>query len=308
MPRSLIAGTALLLLASSGALALVGTEEPASTPEAAGPIGDRLVSTNLAIDELLLALVPAERILALSVFADDPRISNIVESAPLVSHRVRPGASSRIEPILALEPSAVLISPFSAPDAERLLRRAGVRVLRGPPIQDLRGIRAQIRWLGEALGTPEGAAALERSLGDRLEATRAAVAGAPRPRVLLYGKGWVAGAGTVFDDLLEVAGGRNAAALDGIEGHRHISLERLFALDPDVILHAPYSADARARPLGSEPSLDADPRLQALRAMRSGRVHRISPRLMRSTSHHVAGAAEAIARALHPDRFEEGSP
>ena len=60
----------------------------AQTTSISGP-PQRIVSTNLASDEILLELVPPQekRILALSTLVDDPKYSNAVEAARNVPHR-----------------------------------------------------------------------------------------------------------------------------------------------------------------------------------------------------------------------------
>lgn len=70
------------------------------------------------------------------------------------------------------------------------------------------------------------------------------------------------------------------------------------ALNPDVILLSGDGGPGRLRDV-----LLADPALQEIRAVRSGRVHVIPGPSIDTLSHHIVKGVEAIARALHPEIF-----
>jgi iron complex transport system substrate-binding protein len=299
--------------------ALVGSSVAGAAATEAGPaqvdivqapagLGDAIVSTNLPTEEILLALVPPERVLAVSVFADDPQLSNVREPAARVPHRVRPGTGDGTEHILSLDPSVVLIFPYSRPEAQALLTRSGVPVAHVPAATDLAGVRETVRHLGRLVNETARAETLVRGMDETLEAVRGRVEGATRPRVLFYNRGYVAGRGTLYDELLEAAGGVNAAREAGVVGHERLALERCLALDPEVILYTTYRADGRSREVVSAPSLSTDPIWRGVRAVREDRVYRVPERHLMSTSHHVVHAAEAIARVLHPARYEGPRP
>lgn len=269
---------------------------PASLPRPAS----RIVSTNLQSDEILLALLPPERLLAVSDFATDPEVSNVAEPARRVPHRVRAFA----EPILALDPGLVVMFPFSRPESQALLREAGVPIVHLPSADGVGDVREHVRGLGELVGEPRRAEALVAQMDRRLDEVARRVRGAVRPRVLLYNRsGYTLGAGTPFDELVTIAGGRNAAAAAGMRGNAPLPIARALALDPDAIVVLSYRADARRRDVVPSPSLLEHPAWRTARAVRDGRVIEISPRLLLTTSHHVAATAEALARRLHPERF-----
>jgi ABC-type Fe3+-hydroxamate transport system substrate-binding protein len=116
--------------------------------------------------------------------------------------------------------------------------------------------------------------------------------------VLYFTRGYTAGRGTLIGELIERAGGRNAAAEAGVEGHARLDAEHILAIDPDYILLAPWRADARERSLTGELSVTRDPLLVRTRAVRHGHVLFVPPSHLMSTSHFVALAVEDIARQL----------
>lgn len=85
----------------------------------------RIISTSISTDEILIDLVPSSRIAAFSRLVDDPGISNIVERAQSVGSRVD-GQSS--EAIMALHPDLILIPDFVKPEVIQSLRDMNLQV------------------------------------------------------------------------------------------------------------------------------------------------------------------------------------
>jgi iron complex transport system substrate-binding protein len=256
------------------------------------------VSATLSTDEMLLALAPPSRLTALSTFADDATASNVVDEARAVRLRVRGDA----ERILSLSPDLVVTNPYTRPEAMLLLARSRVPVLTVAPATSVEGIEENLRTLGRAVDAGPRAEALIDEMHATLDAVAAIVHSAPRPRVLLYNRGgYVPGEGTLFDALLAIAGGENAAREVPVHGHGIVSDERLLAIDPDVILVVTYAADGRGREVVAPPPFVDSPVYSGLTAVREGRVHEVSPRRVLSASHHAADGARELGRILHPE-------
>lgn len=294
-------GTAgLLALAMAGAAAAGGVRAPARYADPP-PHPRRIVSTTLAADEILLALIEPPRLFAVTHFADDARVSNVLKEARDVPHRV-----SGVDPeaIVALEPDLVITGGVVLPEARELLARARVPVVDLPPASSVADVRENIRRIGALVGEREAAEWLVSELDRGLADLEARVEGAPEPRVLLWNAGnYTAGPETLQGELLELAGGYDAARDLGVRGHEQVAIERALALDPDVILVTDYRSDQRSRELVAEPSLVRDPVWASTSAVRTGRVHRLDERHAMSTSHHVLESAREVARTLHPERF-----
>jgi iron complex transport system substrate-binding protein len=284
---------------SGGLGFLVGGGEAPEIPEVEGRPA-RIVSATLSTDEMLLAMVEPAELIAVTHFALDPRVSNVVERAREVPHVVTGDA----EQLVSLEPDVVLADPVGRAETRALLTRVGVPVWQVPPAHSVEDVERNVRSVAVRIGMAERGEALVAEMERVIDEASARVRGVEPPTVLLYNRGgFTAGAGTLFDELLRLAGGRNAAAEAGIEGHASIAIERALALDPDVILTTDYAADGRSRRMFAEATLADDPAWRATRAVREGRVHGLSGRTVLSTSHHVARAVPEIARLLHPERF-----
>lgn len=267
---------------------------------------DRIVSLALPGDELVLALVEPSRVLALEEFVDDPRASNAVAEARAVERRmVQPIVA---ESILAAEPDLVILPAWSDPQIGALLALEGVPVHRIGSPASLQDVRGEIRALGAVLGESERAEALIRAMDARLAAVRArGEARRDRPSVLLAAwDGQTPARGTVFCELVDLAGARCAAAEAGYEGYALVPIEHILALDPDVIVTNAYRADSRARELVPEPSIAVDPRYRTLSAVREGRIVDVPSAHLLATSHHVVALAEDLSAALSASRGRAG--
>jgi iron complex transport system substrate-binding protein len=160
-------------------------------------------------------------------------------------------------------------------------------------------VLADLDRLGVAAGIPARAAAYVAGLEERLAAVRAAVAGAPAPRVValewldppFVGGHWV-------PEMIETAGGVDVGGTAG-EKSVEVPWERLAALAPDLVLVMPcgfYVEDARAQ------AEEHRERIAALGAERvfavdaASTYSRPGPRLIEGT--------ELLAHLFHPERVE----
>jgi iron complex transport system substrate-binding protein len=150
--------------------------------------------------------------------------------------------------------------------------------------------------LGEAAGLEARASELRRELEERLQAVRAAVAGAPRPRVLalewldppFVGGHWI-------PEMIAIAGGEDVAGRAG-EKSPEVSWERLAGLDPDVVVAMPcgwYLEDSRAQ---------AKEHLEQIAALAPERVFAVDAASTYSRpGPRLVDGTELLAHLLHPD-------
>jgi iron complex transport system substrate-binding protein len=255
----------------------------------------RIVSTYLACDETLPALVDASRVVAISVYADDPSASNCLGFYPPAVTRLR----SDPEQILALEPDLVCVSGFNELESVRLLAGAGVPLLRQSRLDSFAELTAGLRLFGAALGEDARAEAVAGEVEAQLADLARRLAGVRPVRVLYYDPpGFTMGERTMVDEILTRAGGRNVARELGIRGPGQIGLEALLSLQPEAIFVPRYGDNASA--LGALSASEAWRRLPAVVA---GRVHEIRGAAINTVSHHAASGLVQVARLLHPQAF-----
>lgn len=264
---------------------------------AVNPFPARVASLNLAADEVLVEILPPDRLVAVTAFADERGTSNVVG-------RVPPGIArfprADVERLVALSPDLVVISQYTDADVQRQLEHAGMRLHRMEGLETLAGFRAAVVDLGRAVGA-EGAA---RRLVERYDRTLAEVErrlrGAPRPRVLYWSNPMTAGAQTAIGTLIECAGAINVGRELGVAGIAPAGAERAFVADPDVVLLGQWP--------GVKAALLAHPLLSRLRAVREGKVVELPAELLVALNHHAAEACWTLAHALHPERVPRERP
>ena len=257
----------------------------------------RVASLNLAADEVLVEILPPERLVAVTTFADEAGTSNAVGKVPAGVARF---ARADVERLVTLAPDLVVISQYTDADVQKQLERARVRLHKMQGLETLAGFRAAVLDLGRAVG----AEAAAQRLVARYDRTLADVAhrlqGAPRPRVLYWSNPMTAGGDTAIGTLIECAGAVNVGREIGVKGIAPAGAERAFVADPEVVLLGRWP--------GVKAALLAHPLLSQLPAVRRGKVVELPTELLVALNHHAASACWALAHELHPDRVPRQAP
>ena len=251
----------------------------------------RIASLNLAADEVLVEIVPRERLVAVTAQIDEKGMSNAVGRGPRSAARF---FRADLERLLALSPDLVIVSEYTDPDFLRRLEGSGIAFHKMQGLRSPAGYRQAILDLGRAAGAEEGARALVARYDATLRDLERRLAGAARPRVLYWASGMTAGADSAIGSLVECGGGHNVASDLGLRGITPIGAERAFAADPDVVLVGVWPGVVEA--------LRSDPLLSRMRAVREGRVVEMPTELLVTVSHHAAEACRRLASRLHPSR------
>lgn len=271
----------LLLVLLTGALAFAGAPR-------------RIVSQTAGTDEMLMALADPRQIAALSVLARDPAYCFDAGKAAAFPQL----AASDAEAILRFHPDLVLMASYSRPETVAQVRRAGVAVILMDRFDTYADTCADLRTIGAAVGHPERAEALIAGMQARVDALARRLQGVVPARLLAPSSyGYIAGRGTTFDDVCQHAGALNVAAEAGIQGHAPVPAEKVLAWRIDaLVLEGPDRASALAWVRQAAP-------YKYLDAAREGRCVLLPEALLASVSQHRVDAYEALAKALHPERF-----
>ncbi|NJC34419.1 iron complex transport system substrate-binding protein [Sphingomonas jejuensis] len=189
-----------------------------------------VVSLNPCSDQLLLALVPAERVAAISHYSQQPGATSL----PLAVARRLPSTAGTAEEVIALAPDLVLATSFTPPATRDAFARAGLKTLYLDSPTTIAASKQQVTVLARAMGADARGAALNR----RIDAAAARVVrqDAPVP-ALLYISGDLANGGqTLLSDLMRLSGFRDAGADLGLSVTGTLPVESLLAKPPAVIL------------------------------------------------------------------------
>lgn len=262
----------------------------------------RIISMTLGSDEILLSLVDPKRIVGVTYLAVDSKISHVAAAAEAIPFKIR----LDLERVVALEPDLVLVASYTSADFVKQLIDAKLPVMKLEFFTSIQGIKQNILTLGRAVGEEARARAVVEEMEGRIAEIKRRVASSPkRPGVLAYGPtGSTAGRETTFDEMVNLAGGRNLAAESGIVGHVNISIERLVMIDPETIILSTWNPEAP----GFEGMFLNDPALKRLSALRSKQVYAIPEKYLTTVSQYIVEGAEKMARLIHPELFAPEKP
>lgn len=191
----------------------------------------RVVSLNLCTDQIVMMLVPPERIAAVSRLSLDADMSVMAHRAQSLTV-----TSGMAEEILTLKADLVIAGTFTTRPTLALLKRLGYRVVKVGPAYSLDQIRKNIATIAEAVGEVGKGAALI----DRFDKRRAGFLHAlPKVRPVAaayYASNYTSGSATLVDDIIRSAGFRNLASDMGMSGTARLALEHLITLNPDLVV------------------------------------------------------------------------
>jgi iron complex transport system substrate-binding protein len=287
---------ALVFAASFGAKAIW-----MGTPKVSAPRGvpTRVISLAPSITEILFALSVGDRVVGVTRFCDHP---------PEVAKITKVGGyqDPSYEAIVGLRADLVILLP----EHERprtFLAELGIETLaigNTTTEEILDSIVAVGRRMGAEAKAKRIVADVRRRLARVAERTRLL-----RPaRVLVsigraMGSGslkdvYVSGPGTLYDEAITLAGGKNACGVGGAK-YPKLSAEGVLRLDPDVIID--LAADVKNGRVTEEAVIADWQSVPGARAVREGRVHIISEVYAVRPGPRFILLVEHLARILHPD-------
>ena len=260
----------------------------------------RIITASVGHDEMTLALVPRDRLVAVGGATKNSTYSNV---ASLVQDKAE--ISRDPETIIAQAPDAVVTSPFFPTDGVEALSKTGIPVVQTELKQGPEARINSILLMGYIFGEEERALEFAAEVSERYNSLVAVTSKQePRPRVLALtqysDKLWVAGGDSTEGGIITAAGGINAAEEAGIEGNQTTSLEGVIAMAPEVIIIA--------QPLefGAEEfrqSLLTSEVLAEIPAIKNGQVHLVESKHFTTLSYWNIRGAEDLARILWPEEF-----
>ena len=210
----------------AAAALLLGTSAASAAPP------QRIVSLDLCTDQLLIEMVPRERIAAVTFLAADPTMSAIPEKASGL-----PITHGAAEDVLRRNPDLVLAGPFGVSATVSLLRRLGRNMVVVPQPQDLPGVAVAVRLVAAAVGAEAKGEAMIADFERRLSRLPPAK-GSPPTAVIYQIGGAVSGPGSFADAALTAAGFRNMSVIYRLTRGGQVPLESLVAHPPDLVVLA----------------------------------------------------------------------
>ena len=216
---------ALFVSASS---VTTGGAERAVPAEQAKPM--RVMSMNQCTDQIVLALLPPERISSVTWLSRDPSGSLMYQQANKV-----PINHGLAEEVLQQKPDLVIAGSFTTPATRGLLRRLHYPMIEVGFPETFEDIRATTRQIARAVGEEARGEALIARMDHQI-ATLSADPGPPLRVAAWDGSGFNASKGSLYDLVLTTVGAHNIINELPESGYARPDVEALLATAPTLLV------------------------------------------------------------------------
>jgi len=200
----------------------------------------RFISLSPAATEILFSLGLDKQIIGDTTYCNYPEAAKKVEKVGTFSE-------PNIEKIVSLNPDIIFTTGLEQAPAVERLKSLGLKVVVSDP-KNLNELFDSIREIGQATGKTGAADSLIEQIRKDIESVKLKVAKIPqekRPDVFLevwYDPIMTAGHGSIVDEILTLAGGKNIA-YDTPRAYSRFSAETIIKRNPDVIILAYMSKE-----------------------------------------------------------------
>ena len=262
----------------------------------------RIVSLNLDSDEILLDLVPPDRIAALSTMADSPSDYAADKAKAVPVHMTDNSA----EEIIRLHPDLVISADWLDSDLRNTLTDMGIRVYSYHFASTLDEVPSVIRGIAAATGDEKSGEKMVSKYTSDLSRLKTEIAkDQPEPSVFLWAYSQPYGSGdSIFGDMCRFIGVKNV--LDKFDAREAGVLDKefLISVNPDCIL----VSDIALTPSHVQDLKNvflSDPSLSTLKAVRSGNIVPISPAAIYCPSQYAIKGIKELYQAVYGRPLEE---
>lgn len=259
----------------------------------------RIASFAVSTDEMLLELVGAERLIAVSPWSDSPAVSCIADKIKNIPYRCK---SQNLEAVLALQADLVVMPDYVNEEVVRTLQEAGVKVYICRTPSKIADIQSALLNLGIAVGEEERAKQVVATMNTRLQVIKNKVAQkteAKRLRVLrIQENGSYYAPDSSFREICQLAGVKDATEDLHYERACTLSQEEIIALNPDVFIIEDWNYDGKHSPEELKKSILKNGAYATTNAGRNKKAILMPANHLLTVSQYMVDAVEDMAKAL----------
>ena len=260
---------------------------------------ERIISMAPSVTEVLFALEQGDKVVGVTRYCDYP---------PEALEKTAIGGflDPNYEAVVALKPDLVVLLPIHT-DAQLRMEQLGIRTLTVEH-RTLDGILESITIIGDASGSRSEAESMLADIRTRMSHIEKITDNLPRPTILLSaGRGmgtgkleevYVAGKNQWYDEVITLAGGRNAFTDETIQ-FPALSGEGLYRLNPDVIID--MAPDLAGLGLTRQEVIREWDVMDKCSAVINNRVYVLDGDYTTIPGPRFIQVIEDVARVLHPD-------
>ncbi len=254
----------------------------------------RIIPHAVGVSEILWAICPRERIIAFNEFSADPEFSFI---ADLVKKRGPIFKSKQTELVIGYQPDLVFTVFYSGADFKEKLKQAKIPYFDLGYFGTIESIKKQSVLIGKIIGEEGNAAALVKTIDEKIQALRKKLPRTTKPiRVLYYDEGgYIPGKSSNFESICNIIRVINVGAEQGIKSWSQIDYETLLKWNPDMII-VPQGSHLKEQLMTNEI-------LSHAKAIKQGRVYEIPGVYLRVDSQYMILSANLLAGIVYEEAF-----
>ena len=252
-------------------------------------VPERIISLSPTNTEILFAVGAGNRVVGVTEYCNYPEEAEERDTIGGVS-------TVSIEKVVSQEPDLVIGCELNGKETIERLAELNISVVGLNP-ESIGEILDDILLVGTLTGEEEKASSLVAEMEQRLEELKKKTRAAKRLKVAhitWHDPIWVAGSGTVQDELIGIAGGENAFSY--LEDWATVSLEEFIDRNPDVIIVSVGHGVAGMQPYEY---IVRDERLEVVDAVKNKRVYTINADVASRAGPRIVDAAETFHRGLY---------
>ena len=252
----------------------------------------RIIPQAIGITEILWAICPRERIIAVHQSCRDRRFSFIAGQLP---EKLPSYGTNDAEIVIGHQPDLVLTTYYSDENFLHQLRQAEVPNVQLGFFGNLEQIEEQILLIGRLIGEERSARQLTDTMAEKIKAIQAYAESrrGDRPLTVLYydNMGYVAGRNSTFDSMCHLLGVVNIASAKGIDYFKQVDYETLLQWNPDMIIIPAESA--------FDQQLYDSPILASGKAIRQRNIRKIPSVYLLSASQYLVASTNYLAGLIY---------
>ncbi|MEZ4483544.1 MAG: ABC transporter substrate-binding protein [Syntrophotaleaceae bacterium] len=252
----------------------------------------RMIPQAIGITEILWAIAPRQRIVAVHQGCRDRRFSFIAGQLP---ENMPTYGTNDAEIVIGYQPDMVLTTYYSDENFLHQLQQAKVPNVQLGFFGNLEQIEEQILLIGRLIGEERSARRLTDTMAEKIKAIQAYAEhrrGARPPTVLYYDNmGYVAGRHSTFDSMCHLLGVVNIAAAKGIDYFKQVDYETLLQWNPDMIIVPAESA--------FDQQLYESQILASANAIRQRKIRKIPSVYLLSASQYLVASTNYLAGLIY---------